>query len=331
MKDRILLSLRILVSLAFIGLLAWFFRKDLPDILAALKNINPFFFAVAVALNVSALTVISVRLKKIFSVQGLRLKLGEAVYLTFIGNFFNNFLPTSVGGDLVKAYYATKKSAKKLESFSAVFFDRFFGFLSIGLLAFLGVLFLNKHIKDAKLLWGSALFSAVVLSAFILFLNKGLTRKLFARLLDVPFFSEGSKIRKLYNALNTYKEHKIIIAQLIGVSLLAQLISVAAIYVIIKSLSQEISFLALFLIIPLVAVASMMPSINGLGVREGAFVYFLKEFISRESAVAVSILYLAIILIISLIGGVMYLFSGKLYKHALSDNEEEPHVRQGIT
>jgi uncharacterized protein (TIRG00374 family) len=317
MKARILLALRILVSLAFLGLLVWFFRKDLPDILAVLKNTNPFFFGIAVILNVSAIAVISMRLKKIFAVQGLHLRLGEAVYLTFIGNFFNNFLPTSVGGDLVKAYYATKKSARKLESFSAVFFDRFFGFLSIGLLAFLGILFLNRHIKDTKLLWGSALFSAVVLLAFIFFLNKRLTKRLFTRLLDLPVFREGSKLRKLYNALNTYKEHKIIIAQLIGISLLAQMIAVLAMYLIIRSLSQEMSFLTLFLIIPLVSVASMMPSINGLGVREGAFVYFLKEFISRESAVAVSILYLAIILITSLIGGILYLFSGKLYKHSL--------------
>lgn len=317
MKAKVLLILRISVSLAFVGLLVWLFRKDIPDILTALKSTNPLFFGMAVILNVLVIIVISVRLKKILSVQGLHLKLGEAVYLTFIGNFFNNFLPTSVGGDLVKAYYATKKSARKLESFSAVFFDRFFGFLSIGLLAFLGILFLNKHIKDTKLLWGSIIFSAVVLLAFVFFLNKRLTKNLFARLLDLPLFREGSKLRKLYNALNAYKKHKIVIAQLIGISLLAQMIAAVGIYLIIKSLSQEISFLLLFLIIPLVSVASMMPSINGLGVREGAFVYFLKEFISRESAVAVSILYLALILIMSLIGGILYLFSGKLYKHSL--------------
>jgi len=68
------------------------------------------------------------------------------------------------------------------------------------------------------------------------------------------------------------------------------------------------------LVTPLVSVASMMPSINGLGVREGAFVIFLGEFISKESAMAVSILFLSIVLIVSFIGGVLYLFSGKLYK-----------------
>ncbi len=317
MKHKISLLLRTLVSLGFIGLLIWAFRKNLPDIARVLKSVDPLLFILAAVVNIVAIGVISIRLKKILLVQGIELKLREAIYLNFIGNFFNNFLPTSVGGDLVKAYYATKKTTKKLESFSAVFFDRFFGFLSIGLLAFLGVVVLNKHIKDPKLFWGCVIFSVVVLVVFVFFLNKRLTKLLFSGLLDLPVFREGSKMRKLYNALNAYKEHKIIIAEVIGVSLLAQMIAVLAIYIIIKSISppQDISFLNLFLIIPLVSVASMLPlTLNGLGLREGAFVLFLKEFISPESAAAVSILYLALISITSLIGGILYLFSGKLYK-----------------
>lgn len=323
MKKTTSFLIRTTVSLTFIGLLAWFVRKDIPDITAALKSLNPLFFLLAVLLNIASLAVISLRLKKILSFQGVNIKLKEAIYLNFIGNFFNNFLPTSVGGDLVKGYYATKKSSKKLESFSAVFFDRFFGFLSIGLLAFLGVLFLNKRINDSKLLWGSIVFSSAVLLVFIFFMNKNLTKKLFSGALKLSIFKEGSKLRKLYNALNSYKDHKMTVAYLIGISLAAQMIAVLAVYVIIKSLSQEISFLNLFLIIPLVATASMMPSINGLGVREGAFVYFLKEFINKEAAFAVSLLYLGLILIMSFIGGVLYLFSAKLYKVSLKPEMED--------
>ncbi|MFH0771961.1 MAG: lysylphosphatidylglycerol synthase transmembrane domain-containing protein [Candidatus Omnitrophota bacterium] len=322
MKGSISFLIRTAISLVFIGILVWFVRKDIPDIVIALKSLNPLFFLIAAILNIFSLAVISLRLKKILSFQGVNIKLREAIYLNFIGNFFNNFLPTSVGGDLVKGYYATKKSSKKLESFSAIFFDRFFGFLSMGLLAFLGVLFLNKHIKDSKLFWGAVVFSAGVLLVFILFMNKNLTKRLFSFALKLPIFKEGSGLRKLYNALNSYKEHKVMMAQLIGISLAAQMIAVLAIYVIIRSLSQEISFLNLFLIIPLVSTASMMPSINGLGVREGAFVYFLKEFISKESAFAASLLYLGLILIISFIGGVLYLFSAKLYKVSLRTEME---------
>lgn len=314
MKKKLLFSIKIAVSLGFIGLLVWFARKDIPQILVALKSINPVFFLAALLLNIVSFIVIAERFRKILLVQGIKLKLREAVYLTFVGNFFNNFFPTTVGGDLVKAYYATKKTSKKLESFSAVFFDRFFGFLSIGLLAFIGIIVLNKRIQDPKLLWGAVIFSLMVLLAFILFMSKRVTKALFSWLLDIPLFKEGSKLRKLYNSLNAYKKHRMVVGQVVGISLIAQAIAATVIYFLVRGLSQDILLLNLFLIIPLVATAAMMPSINGLGVREGAFVYFLKEFITKEAAFAVSILYLAIVLIMGLIGGILHLFSGKLYR-----------------
>ncbi|HPN66691.1 MAG TPA: lysylphosphatidylglycerol synthase transmembrane domain-containing protein, partial [Candidatus Omnitrophota bacterium] len=132
MKSKLSVFLRVAVSLTFIGLLLWVFRKDIPDILRTLNGIRYPEFLLAVSFNLLAIIIVSYRLKVMLKVQGLRLTVMESAYLTFVGNFFNNFLPTSIGGDIVKAYYATKKSERKLESFSAVFFDRFFGFLSIG-------------------------------------------------------------------------------------------------------------------------------------------------------------------------------------------------------
>jgi hypothetical protein len=314
MNKHFSVLLRVSISLSFLGLLIWLFRKDIPEIWYVLSGVNAWFFLAAMIMNILALVIVSFRLKMILAVQGLKLTLVETSYLTFIGMFFNNFLPTAIGGDLVKAYYATRKSDKKLESFSAVFFDRFFGFLSIGLLAFLGLVFMNGRIKDPKLVWGCAIFSGAVLVIFTLFLNKALAKGLFSGLLNMPAFRKGSKLHKLYNALNAYKEHPAVVVKVIGISLVAQVVSVISLYCIIMSISQEVSFLNLFLITPLVSVASMMPSINGLGVREGAFVLFLSEFISKGSSFAVSILFLAIVLFTSFIGGILYLFSSRLYK-----------------
>ena len=314
MKNKLSILLRASVSLVLVGVLVWIFRKDIPGIAAVLKSVNLYYFLAALLFQISAVVVVSERLRIILGVQRLKLSLGESVYLNFIGNFFNNFLPTSIGGDLVKAYYATKKSARKLESFSAVFFDRFFGFLSIGLLAFLGLLLMNGRIKDPQVFWGCLVFSVVVLVTFILFLNKTMTKAIFSGLLHLPAFQKDSKLHKLYNALNAYKEHKFVVTKVILISLVAQVLSVVLLYCLVRGISRDISFLSLLLVMPLVSVASMIPSINGLGVREGAFVIFLGEFIGKESAAAVSILFLGVVLITSFIGGVLYLFSGKLYK-----------------
>ena len=314
MNSKLSVFLRVAVSLTFIGLLLWVFRKDIPDILCTLKGIRYPEFLLAVSFNLLAIIIVSYRLKVMLKVQGLRLTVMESAYLTFVGNFFNNFLPTSIGGDIVKAYYATKKSERKLESFSAVFFDRFFGFLSIGLLALLGLVFMYGRIKDPKLVWGCSIFAGSVIIIFAVFLSKGLAKLLFSGLLSLPAFQKGSKLHKLYSAFSAYKEQPMKVAKVVGLSLIAQMIAVVSLYFLIKCLSQEVSLLNLFLIMPLVSVASMMPSINGLGVREGAFVIFLSEFISKEGSVAVSILFLALVILAGLIGGVLYLFSSRLYK-----------------
>jgi hypothetical protein len=62
-----------------------------------------------------------------------------------------------------------------------------------------------------------------------------------------------------------------------------------------------------YLLVPVVNLLSMLPSLNGLGIREGAYIYFLKPYIGREYAAAISILGLGLLLLVSLIGGLIYL------------------------
>ena len=71
------------------------------------------------------------------------------------------------------------------------------------------------------------------------------------------------------------------------------------------------NILNFFLVVPIAAFASMLPSINGLGVREGAFVYFLRGIITPEKAFAISLLWLFQLFIVSFIGGFIYLFKGR--------------------
>ena len=67
------------------------------------------------------------RLKIVLGAQGLPLRYPDVLYLTFIGYFFNHFLPTAVGGDVVKAFYISKISKQAMRSYTSVFMDRFLG------------------------------------------------------------------------------------------------------------------------------------------------------------------------------------------------------------
>ena len=88
---------------------------------------------------------------------------------------------------------------------------------------------------------------------------------------------------------------------------MGQVGAIVSIYFFVLFLGGNVHLIKLFLIVPLVWAISMLPSLNGLGVREGAFVYFLKGDIGADAAFAVSILWLGVIIIYSIIGGILNL------------------------
>ena len=76
-------------------------RDKYPQILRALASTKAPVFIAAILVFTAAILVASLRLKLIIEAQEIPITLKESVSLTFIGYFFNNFLPTSIGGDVV--------------------------------------------------------------------------------------------------------------------------------------------------------------------------------------------------------------------------------------
>jgi uncharacterized membrane protein YbhN (UPF0104 family) len=81
-----------------------------------------------------------------------------------------------------------------------------------------------------------------------------------------------------------------------------------------------------FILIPLVAVATMIPvSLNGLGVREGAFVFFLAQAgVPEDQALSLALLWLGVIIVSSLIGGLVWLATPVPPKPAASRSPDDP-------
>ena len=65
----------------------------------------------------------------------------------------------------------------------------------------------------------------------------------------------------------------------------------------------------ILLIMPIIYIASMLPSVNGLGVREGAFLILFRPIIGAEKAFALSLLWLFLYLLFSIFGGFVYAFA----------------------
>ena len=112
--------LRLLVSLAFIGLLMYLMRNDIPEILGALRGADRGLIALAVLIFVASTVIFAKRLQLIFEAENIRVRIAELLNLVFIGYFFNNFLPTSVGGDIVKAMCAARVTKQPMKSVTTI-------------------------------------------------------------------------------------------------------------------------------------------------------------------------------------------------------------------
>ena len=307
-KELISICLRTAVSLALILILLYIMRDNYGRIWKAISEANLIFLLLALAVFTMGLVAASIRLKLIVETQVKTvLSIGEAVSLTFIGYFFNNFLPTSIGGDVAKAYYLSRKSTEKMSSYTSVFVDRALGLVTMIFMAALALLLGQGQIIDKDIRYMIYAITVCSIIAIFFIINKGFARK-FSGLLGLVKPIE-EKAKRVYNALHNYKNNTRLILQSLIISVVSQLLYFTTIWILALSISARIPAIEVLLRVPIISAISLLPSINGLGVREGSTVMLFGPLIGKESAFVVSILLLLLLLIASLAGGLVYAFS----------------------
>ena len=265
-------------------------------------------FCASLAVFTFAICVASYRLELLARAQeNTDLKYTEAASLTFIGYFFNNFLPTSIGGDVAKAYYLARKTPNKTASFTAVFVDRAIGLFTMVFMAFSALPFVHEGVLDAKV--KTILYCITASAAAIIFfmMNKAFAKRFSVLLKFIEPFRE--KMTNLYNAINRYRHHGGLILKTIGISIISQLMFFISIGFLASSIGSHISVMNILLFMPIVSMMSLLPSINGLGLREGSMVLLFGPLIGKGNAFAVSILWLFVLIITSVAGGLVYAMS----------------------
>lgn len=300
------LVIRFTISFGLLAALVWLMHKDAIAVLNILKKSDKILFLIAILVNIPLSIVLAYRLKLVMIGQNIALSLKDAICLTFIGYFFNNFLPTAIGGDVAKAYYASKKTNNKVASYAAVIADRLLGFFATLGIAILGIIFLGKELRNNAIVY--AMYAIIIVSIVgTLFLLKKNNKSISDPVTKDTLSVIKNKILRLQASISTYSEKPVLLLKTFGISLILQGLAISSVYLFVLCVGGSMPFVRLFLVIPLVWAISMLPSLNGLGVREGAFVYFLKGYIGPEKAFAISILWLGLILVYSVIGGLFHL------------------------
>ncbi|MBF0384938.1 MAG: flippase-like domain-containing protein [Candidatus Omnitrophica bacterium] len=238
----------------------------------------------------------------------LKAKMLDVFRFFFAGLFGNLFLPTAIGGDIIKILGLCRNNEEKAKVVASVLLDRLSGYIAIVIvplvsLAFISdkthiveVVFIASFLAAALLLFFTVLFSKRVYSFFCQVFNK------FPRI-------KNAMMNLQYN-ISLLGGRKIEGLKAIGLSCLCQVIYAFTFVFLAKALHQEINLIYFFVFIPLLCVASVIPSIGGLGPREwGAAKLFEKIGIINEVAISMSLINFLFMIIVGLAGGLIYVFT----------------------
>jgi uncharacterized protein (TIRG00374 family) len=313
--------LRFIISFAAIGLIIFFMRGKLHESMAILRHEVVWgWFAAAIAGYFAGLAIFAIRLQWVFRVQDIRMTFRECYHLGFVGLFYNLMLPSAVGGDVVKAFYAYKHSGKKIESATSILLDRMLGLVAIITMAGIGLMCFSKEAESAYI--GYAVYGAF---AVLVFAAAFFTSRRFARLFKglahfIPKEKWKLQLAEIYHSIYGYRHHQGPVLMAILLSFFGQAVFISMNYFIALSIGADINYWKFFILIPVISIVSMAPSIGGLGVREASVLYLFSRYLPPERALALTLLMDIVIYSFSLGSGIWYAFRGGL-KQKVSEME----------
>jgi len=314
MKTKILILLKVLISF---GLISWLLsRADLEQIWQTIQGANFALLALAFCVFFIGYFLTAKRLQVLLRALGVKARLWTLVQSFSIAIFFNNFLPSTIGGDAYRMYDCFRMGAGKSRAITVVFIDRVIGLSALILLAFGVSMFATEVAQQIPLLqlFLFAAISGLLVLAWIVFGSGG---KIFMRLTqgNNPLMKILHGIMgKLYYGFHLFEGRSDVMLKAIGLSLLLQSNVVIHCLIIAKALHIEVPILAMFIIIPLSFLIMTAPvSINGIGLRESVFVFFFGLYgVPQEQALAFSFISFGMILAQGVIGGIVFM----LRRHA---------------
>ncbi len=221
----------------------------------------------------------------------------------FKGSFFNQVLPSSIGGDAVRVLDLTARGYENKEAFYGVFVDRVVGLVGLLVLNLLSsIFFFGTFQRDFSTLIIFISFSGIIGFALLFFLNK------IAFLQNYKFLNLFHRLANRLNAL--YADKKVLVKH-IFISLGVHLLTVMAIFAIALSIDVKLDFQIFLIAIPPVFLLMIVPlSLAGWGIREGAMVGILMlVYEDKTKILAISILY-GLLLVISALPGAYFWING---------------------
>jgi glycosyltransferase 2 family protein len=278
-----------------------------PLLFMKLHQANIGLLLVGIVVGLFGVIVSAYQWQRLLSAEHIHIDLRRLVNLYLVGIAFNHFLPTGMGGDLVKAYYVGREANNHASSASAVIMSRITGFWGMLLIALPVVILWHTYFMKAFIIFFtfSCLLMCLALSGVFWLVT--LMPRLTSRWLKGHVFA--STLRH-----SIARPQTMCIATLFG--MLFHITAALNYYSLASALHIDTVPIVFYLVaIPFIALVSFLPiSFNGFGLRESTIVYIFSVLnywhISPEGSLILALLMDAQLLLFGLIGSCIYFAMG---------------------
>lgn len=301
------LSWMLVQALVSVFLLVFLLRGfDWTSFFSLFCRISPLFYLLSLVLVVASQAIYAFRWHMVARAMGIGVPFGVIFQHYLIGIFFNNFLPTSMGGDAARIYYLGRNTGY-VKAGASVVFERYLGFLSIAALATVFSWMLNMANPVFQLvrnmLSAGFVIMAVILAAILLLPVQNIgawVRRLGGRMEEV-----GGKLESAFCSVREISGRGRLLAGLLALVFVYFALFTGLYGLFFKmALGTGFNFPGIMTVLLAISILSNIPlSLNGIGLREQLhYLLFASLGIPKEAAVSISLLIFANLLVVSLMG-----------------------------
>jgi uncharacterized protein (TIRG00374 family) len=306
--------LKLLFSIVSIGIIFRFILRHFESFYEGIQDIRFLFMAFLIPIVINPIFS-NLRWRVFLILFDVQIKFLSLIKISFKAFFLSLALPSSLGYDLTRLVLIEKETNVNISNNGAsIFFDRLIALLVLSISAFASSILILRN----ENLYSFTLFTSTVLvsiSLFIYFLRTNLFISIIKNSLLKwkKFFKFGEGLIHFFELVR--KEHfsRIINLKVVVFIFLFQFSNIICTLLIFKSLDINIPYYFHFAILPIIWIITIIPvTLSGIGLREGAFVYFYGTVgVGSDKALIASLLTFLLLIVTPAIIGSFLLITDK--------------------
>lgn len=309
--NKKIIFLKIILSSILLGYL--FTKIDIKQFKIIFNALDYRYFILAFILIFINTSLSSLKWKLLLKSDGEDVPFLFLLQSYFVSYFMSVFLPSNIGGDVIRIYDVAHKTKSTSKSIASVFIDRASGFFALSSIGFLASIIGFNVIKDKNILLFLLIIFSVIFISFIALFNKKIHHFVSLVFKKIPIQKISNLFEKFTLSLQTYGSKKALLFKILCISFTFQFLVVVIVYIYSLGLHFETRFLWFMMFIPIIIVIETIPlTPYSLGTRDWGYVFFFTQVgLQIEKAEFLALTFLSMNLLYSLMGGIVFIFRRK--------------------